>query len=362
MQILSALDAISPAFSRTKLILFSPFRKGRSWKLAVTAYLSVVGTMFIPYFLIGLFFIPMARDAGGSTAVAILVGVSLGATLIYLVLFYLCSRLGFAFFDIALNRGEFVAPAWRKYGSQSFKWTAFKVVLGTVTMGIIALPLAAWTRHMIMAFSALQLKPGQQPPPELIAAIFASYAAFFLIYLGFGILFLINSLLGNFIVPSLALENTTLTEAFQRLGKLIRNEPGQFTLYAVMKVVLAVTGYVAQMLVFYIVLFIVIIVFALIGLAAGSLLHVLGVSMPVLEIIGAALAVPIYIFLVFYLMFLAIGTVVTFMESYSLYFLGGRYPMLGDLLDRSTPPRPVYPYPPPPPSYYAPPVIHPPQP
>jgi hypothetical protein len=58
---------------------------------------------------------------------------------------------------------------------------------------------------------------------------------------------------------------------------------------------------------------------------------------------------------------LALGTGLTFMESYALYFLGGRYPMLGYLLDRSTPPPPVYSYSPPP-SYYAPPVIPPPQP
>jgi hypothetical protein len=45
----------------------------------------------------------------------------------------------------------------------------------------------------------------------------------------------------------------------------------------------------------------------------------------------------------------------TFLEAYTLYFLGGRYPMLGDLLTASTPPPP----PPPPapvyPAYVAPP-------
>jgi hypothetical protein len=46
-------------------------------------------------------------------------------------------------------------------------------------------------------------------------------------------------------------------------------------------------------------------------------------------------------FLVFYLMLLAIGVVMTFLESYTLYFLGGRYPLVGDLLDRSTP-QPIY--------------------
>ena len=55
MPILSALDAISPAFARTKLVLFSPFRKGRTWKLAATAYLATAGAVFLPFPLIPIF-------------------------------------------------------------------------------------------------------------------------------------------------------------------------------------------------------------------------------------------------------------------------------------------------------------------
>ena len=38
MQILRASEAVSPAFARTRLLLFSPFRFGRTWKLCATAY------------------------------------------------------------------------------------------------------------------------------------------------------------------------------------------------------------------------------------------------------------------------------------------------------------------------------------
>jgi hypothetical protein len=54
--------------------------------------------------------------------------------------------------------------------------------------------------------------------------------------------------------------------------------------------------------------------------------------------------------------------VLTFGQAYALYFLGGRYPLLGDLLDRSTPP-PAYAYPagfPPTPPQYPPPQPGPP--
>jgi len=362
MQILSALDAISPAFSRTKLILFSPFRKGRTWKLAATAYLTMVSTIFVPYFLVGLFFIGSAKQGGGSPAVTFLVSFCLGATLVYLLIFYLCSRLRFAFFDIVLNGGAFVAPAWRKYSAQSLKWTAFKVVLGTLATAAVAAPMAAWIRHMIPVFAALQFKPGQTMQPQIMEAVFSFYGAMFLLEIGFGIFYLISSLLGDFIVPSLALENTTLAEAFTRLGKLIRHEPGQFTLYAVLKVGLAFVGWIAQTIAFYAVILVVGLVFGLIAMLVGFALHALGVSAFVLSALGMTVAIPLYLVLVFYGMFMAIGTVVTFLESYPLYFLGGRYPMLGDLLDRSTPPPPAIPYPPPPPGYYTPYVTPPSQP
>jgi hypothetical protein len=57
------------------------------------------------------------------------------------------------------------------------------------------------------------------------------------------------------------------------------------------------------------------------------------------------------------------GSLITFFQAYALYFLGGRYPLLGDLLDRSTPP-PAYAFaaafPPSPPPYQPPPPEPPP--
>jgi hypothetical protein len=349
MPILSALDAISPAFARTRLILFSPFRKGRTWKLAATAYFSMFGTLFLPYFLIGLFFIPMAHQAAGASAVAILVSACLGATILYLVIFYLCSRLRFAFFDIVLNRGEFVAPAWRKYGPSSFKWTAFKIVLGTVVLAIIALPLAAWIQHMIPVLASVPAEEGKQINPQMMSILFTFYGAFFLIYFGFGIFYLLSSLLSDFIVPSLALEDTTLAVAFRRFGQLIRREPGQFILYAVLKASLAVGAFMAMYIAFYIVILLFALIFGLIGLLIGLLLQMAHVSAAVLTGLAIFAGVICYIFVFFYVIVIGVGTVLTFLESYTLYFLSGRYPMLGDLLQRSTPP----PQPPPPPPFLA---------
>jgi hypothetical protein len=340
MQILSALDAISPAFSRTKLILFSPFRKGRTWKLAATAYLATAGTAFFPFQLIYLAFIPMARRAAGPwTTWAILGGVLL-FTALFLYIFYLCSRVRFAFFDIALNRGQFVAPAWRKYGPQARKWTLFKVALGTLITLAMAAPILAYSREMFTFFTSLNFKPGEPPPPEFMATVLTFYASFFLLYFVLGLFFFISSLLSDFIVPSLALEDTTLLEAFTRLGKLLRNEPGQLILYAVLKIGLGLGLYMGGMIAFELVFFIAFFLIALVAALIGFLLHLLHVPIIALIVLGALVAIAGYI-LLFYCMMILIGALFTFFEAYTLYFLGGRYPLLGDLLTASTPP-PTY--------------------
>ena len=57
MQRLNAIDAITPAFTRTHEILFQPFRVGRSWKLAAAQYFGLLGAFFAPLPLM-LLFIP----------------------------------------------------------------------------------------------------------------------------------------------------------------------------------------------------------------------------------------------------------------------------------------------------------------
>ena len=341
MRILSATDAISPAIARTKLVLFTPFRKGRTWKLGATAYLSFYGTIFLPFPLIYLFFLHAIKaHASAAVAVAALCGI-LAFTALCLWIFHLCSRLQFAFFDIVLNRGEFVAPAWRKYGPQSRRWTAVKAAAGTAVTLALGLPIAAYVRHLIPLMESI--RPDQPPPPEFMAAIFAGEG---LIFLGFGSLFLFSAVVSDFIVPSLALENTTIGEAFRRFFALVRNEAGQFSLYVLLKIGLALAGYMAQTIIFYIVVLIFVILLAIILGIGYLVLHALGVSVAIMIVLACLVGIPSYFILIFYVMFVLIGTVFTFLQAYTLYFLGGRYPLLGDLLDRSTPPSaPLPPHP-----------------
>jgi len=356
MRIFSATDAISPAIARTRLVLFTPFLKGRTWKFCATAYLATAGSMFLPFPLIYLIFIPLAREKAGAAAAAFIIVAVAVVMALYLFLFYLFSRIRFSFFDVVLLREQYIAPAWRKYGPQSFRWTLFKVVLGTLITALIAAPVATYTRSIIAAFQALNLQPGQQPPPEFFNQILATYAAAFLVYFVIGVFFFLSSLLNDFIVPSLALEDTTLGEAFRRLGQLIRREPGQFTLYALLKFVFGLVGYFAAAIAFEIVALLAGLIVAAIAGGIGYLLYLAHVPVAVLIVLAVILGVAFYLFVVIYCFAIVLGTLLTFLEAYKLYFLGGRYPLLGDLLDRSTPPP--APLPPSPPGYATPPPIY----
>jgi hypothetical protein len=346
---LSAAECITPAIARTKLILFTPFRKGRTWKLSATAYVSRAGVMFFPCPLIYLAALPWARQAG-MTAVTLLVVGTLVFTAITLVLFHLCSRLQFAYFDIVVNRGEFVAPAWRKYGRSSFAWTGFKVLFGTIATLVFAIPIAAFIRHLIPLFRSMaDFKPGQPPPVQFMAAFYGGYAIFMLVLGGF---YVVSSLLGDFVIPSLALEGTGVSEAFRRMVELIRREPGQFTIYTLLKLGLGFTAYIGVTIAWEILFIVLTLIVGGVVVLIGFLLHLAGVSSIVLSVLGFFAIGLWYIFLLYSVVF-PLGAVLTFLDAYGLYFLGGRYPMLGDLLDHSTPPPSIahaasY-YPPPPP-------------
>lgn len=295
--------------------------------------------MFMPFPLIYLAFLPAIHSS--SMRILAVVFIIL-ATLAFCGVFYLLSRLEFAFFDILANKGEFVAPAWRKYGPQAFRWSVFKALIGIPMALVIGLPFY----RMFKPLMQLQADP-KTPPNFPFADTGQFFLTFFAIFFGFMLLLLVGTMLSDFIVPSLALENTSIGEAFRRFALLVRTEPGPFLFFICLKAVLGFIGYYVVIFVAEIAVLLVALVLGLIAFLLGSLLHAVGVPWYVLHGIAIALAIPGY-FGLLYVVSMAIGAYVTFLQAWGLYFLGGRYPLLGDVLTRSTPNAPwPFPYPPP---------------
>lgn len=332
MRPLTAVEAISPALTRTRTFLFAPFRVGRSWKLAATGYLTLGGVLYLPFPLVYLVAIPiLPLSAGAKLGVATAVVI---ATALFTFVFHLCSRLGFAFFDLMLKRGAYVAPAWRQYGPASRRWSTVKLLFGCGTTAFLALPVMAYAHNLIPYFTSLAGNPKQPLNPQIFITFFTGY---FVLLLGIMAFFAIATLANDFVLPSLALENTSVREALRRFGLLLRYEPGEVLLYMVLKGTMQLAGSMAINLAFQLAFLLIGLAFALVGGLIGYGLHMLGAPLPALWLPAGVLGVPVMLLLAGYGLFLGMGSVATFLQAYLLYFLGGRYPALGELLEPTAP-------------------------
>jgi hypothetical protein len=339
MRVLSASEAISPAIERTKFVLFRPFRKGRSWKLAATAYLSTMGCVFIPIPLLLLLlpWIHAPATISRSTFTLIFAGIAFFYSAIMFVFFYIGARLDFVLFDIVLFKAEFVAPVWRKYAPHTWRWIGLKVVFGTVLSVIAGAPLAVWGLH---AMPVLFVQPGQMPSPQAFATLFGFY---FTVMAVLGVIFLASSLLGNFVLPYIALEDASLAVGLRRYADLIEAEPGQMVLFVIFKVLLGIVALIALEVGIILIEIILAIPIGIIAFLGWLALHHLGPAGTLMMAAGGIVLYFCFFVGLFYFLLGLQGVVIIFFQAYAMYFLGGRYPLLGNLIDQFTPQPYFYP-------------------
>lgn len=343
---LNAIDAISPAFTRTHEVLFQPFRLGRTWKLSASSYLAFCGSVFVP-FPIFLAFLPR-NSALPFLGIAFAV-----ATVLFLILFYLGARMEFVNFEMIVTRNKFIAPMWRRYAQRVWPAIAVKVVIGTLITAAMAKPLLQVFREYISLFAALpQPIPGQPPDPAIFQAQMQQFMShmgriYLVIYGFFFLVKIFSTLLDDFVIPFYILEDIPFAVAMRRGFEVFRADPLQVILYLFMKFILAIVGsimYCIAFLVAEIILAIPLFIVVFIGILLAALL---GAAGKVLLIVGGILVYGAFLFIVSYLAIGSFGYILTLLEAYGIYFLAGRYPLLGDLLqpgiDRPFTPPPVFP-------------------
>ncbi|SEG48981.1 hypothetical protein SAMN05421819_3214 [Bryocella elongata] len=344
---LDPIQAISPALRRTGHVLFTPFRVGRTWKLCATAYLGFASTLFVPWPLLYLAAIPWVPVG---FRVFLVVG-TLVFTALFFWLYLVFSRLQLAFFDIVVHRGEMVAPAWHRTAPARWRWSLLKAAVGTAISAVVAVPFGEIIVKMVQTLPRLNLAPGHPPDPRLFGAIFGFELCLLLVM---GIMLLVGGLLSDFVMPPLALEDAGLAEAFRRLWVFARTSPGQLLGYIAMKFVLFLGGYIGLSVAVNLVLMLVLLVVAVVALLGYVVLHALGVGNNAMLVIGLVIGIPILYGSMFYFMIYGVGILLTFDRAYAAYFLAGRYPLLAEALERSTPAEPLrspigmWPPPPPP--------------
>ena len=332
MPALSAADAVAPAIHRATTFLFRPFRWGTFLKLCLVALVTEGLGNF-------------RSSQGGGTShnrgpvlngpldiTAVRVAAILAMVVLVMLLscwiFYLITRLRFAFFHCLIHNTREIRPGWRLYRPQAvrFFWLNLAVGLGFVLLvALMALPFAAGLWRLFH-----EVQAGGQPALASILSFILPLIPIALLAICAGIL--IDVILRDLMLPHFALENATAGQAWAAVWDNISREKGQFFAYALLRLILPIIAIILVA----IVLFIPVLILAL---AVGAVEF--GIHSAFADATGAAQAAAVFLQVFFgviafgFAMLASIclgGPVSTAIREYALLFYGGRYRLLGDIL------------------------------
>lgn len=339
MPAISAAEALSPAIQRTKFFLFRPFRLSTYLKLCLVALLAEgtsAGSFNSSFPRSG--HVPSHHAQMPSytpfhfTPVAIAAALAAFALIVVLgfVIFYLITRLRFAWFHCLLRNVREIRPGWHLYRSQAGRFFWLNVVVYfcfLLLLGVLMMPFAAGFLGLFR-----NMREGGHPN---LGAIFALLLPLIPLLLLIALLAVATELiLRDFMLPHYALENATAGQAWSAVWARLRFEKGSFFVYALLRVLLPIAVAIGIVIVLLIpgIVGILAVVAIEVGLHAALGHAFLAIFLQVcVGVVAFVLAMLVFI--------AAFGPLKTAIREYALIFYGGRYRPLGDIL-----------YPPPPPA------------
>lgn len=337
MQPISAVDSVAPAIERTKEFLFRPFKWSTYLKLGLVAILTEgLGSNFhssSPHVDHG------GHGGMGATPhfppfhitpqwIAIGVAAGLLAMILSIVIFYLITRLRFAFFHSLTRNVKEIAPGWRLYREQASRFFWLNIVVGIcfmVVLVLVAIPFAAGFWRLFQAH--------QQGVPFDFGLFLGLILPLIPIMILLGVAaFLSELILRDWMLPHIALDDATAGEAWRQVLARIKAEKRQFIVYAILRVILPTIASIA-----------VIFVLAIPGLLLAGTIAAMewGIhsaftgSSGTSWLVGIALEVFFGLVAFGFALLASIcigGPLSTGVREYALIFYGGRYKALGDIL------------------------------
>jgi hypothetical protein len=339
MHAMSAADAISPAVLRTKDFLFRPFRWGTFLKLGLVALITEgLGSNFNSSsrskggggggssssggpMNFSLADIPPIRIAEGVAAILLV-------CVIAAVIFYLITRLRFAFFHCLVHNTKLIRPGWELYKEQASRFFWLNIGVGVcflLLVGLIAIPFAAGFWRVFH-----DMPPGGHPNiPMLLGLILPLLPIMFLLVVTAVAL---DIILRDWMLPHIALEDASAGEAWSSVWARISAEKGQFFVYAILRLILPIVASIA--------IFMILLIPGLVLAAAVAGVE-LGIHSAFANSTGSAVAAGVMLQVFFGLVALGFavlasiclgGPLSTGTREYAILFYAGRYKVLGDLL------------------------------
>jgi hypothetical protein len=332
----SAAEAISPAWEHAKAWLWQGTSKKTYLQLAAVATLA--GTFSATAGLnSGNFRHRMhemsARQQAASPQFAhtphlngaALVPIFVVFAVLAAVLFYLSVRFKFVLVNALSTRRREIRLLWDLYGDITWQWIALTLVL-TVVAGAFGFSAFLGLRHTSVGRSG-------------------SLAMVTLSVLGGIALAIAAWVLRDFVLPVLALEGATIGLAWERAMNTLSAEPAEFALYFLLKVLLTFVLVVGRVIAFVIGAVLLVIPLVLVGIVPMIFLRNAGMAGAAIGGLIALVLLLIYLVACVLLLFSINGPITAFFTAWGLYFYGGRYPLLGEMLEPS---MAVTPFTPPP--------------
>ena len=346
---LSPLDALGPAFRRTREVLATPFRLGFFLKIALIAALTQPSfySATISYPLDGaqFAFLPHGGHRSGTygshllasplAAFSLIALVVVGVIVLALwILFsYLYCRLRFTLFDLVVYRRGLVGKAWSAYGRQSWRYFGLVILVSLGFLVVAAIIVGPALLNFIHAVRPLAASGLNANPFAMLGAMLPLLAAIFFVVALWAVA---DSLMQDFLLPPIAIEDAPLESAFARFFSLLKQSFGAVIIYVLLRFAVGIGLTWILMLV----LLAVLMVCGLAIFGLGTLFyHALWASL-VGQVICVALAILVgLVVIAIYLMAIIsiYGISAVFKQSYAAYFFGGRYRALGERLDPPPP-------------------------
>jgi hypothetical protein len=348
---LSAIDAVAPAIERTKAMLFRPF-DFKTWMI-----MGVIGWLGGEGMGGGFnFSFPMGGHPPGKRApvppsapgphfptallVLVIAVVVLVVSAIAVAFIYLFSRFRFVLFDSVLSAHAGIDKGWRSYREQAHRYFWFWVAAGVVMLLTFALALGV---PVLLAFKRGVFE--KSPPP--LDELFALIGIVFLAAVTIGVVFYVfSSLARDFIVPLMALDDLRIGRAWAALKDMLKTEPGSFAGYLGLKLLMSFVASIALAIPVILLFFFLVIGGVIVAIFARTVVHAPSSGLIVAAVVLGGLFFMLFLFVLLGLALFLSAPIAVFFTSYALYFFGGRYPRLGDLLW----PTPLPPVAPPPPA------------
>jgi len=231
------------------------------------------------------------------------------------ILFYLSVRFKFVLVNALATRRREIRLIWDLYADITWQWIALTLVL---TLVAAALGFSAFfgMRHTTLG----QAGNASMVVLGILGGIALAIAAW---------------ILRDFVLPVLALEGATIGFAWERAMSVLSAEPGEFALYFLLKIVFTFLLVICRAILFVIAAIVLVIPFVIVGILPLIFLRHAGMAGVALSGLIALILGLIYATVCILLLFSINGPITAFFTSWGLYFYGGRYPLLGEMLEPS---------------------------